>query len=339
MVSVRLLSWLGFLLLILIGVGYFFYGLQPAAATPELQGDASSSAVAFTISKGETFRGIGSRLSQERLIRSVSVFKLYSFFTATAQRFQPGFYTLSGTMSLPEIVEILTAGEDHDITVTIPEGLTLRDIDAILKQANVLAPEESIESLPVNQVLGDYPAFAKITSLEGLLFPDTYRFKLHTPAKEVAAKLVTTFEEKAWPILQTDPNWYQTLILASYLEREVPDFEDRRIIAGIFLKRIKLKMPLQVDATVTYAKCGGRFQGCATTTVTKADLVVSSPYNTYQRLGFSPTPIASPGQAALRAAGTPVASQYLYYLSRRDTGETLFSRTLDEHNTKRARYL
>ncbi len=328
-------------MLILVGVGYFFYGLQPAAlgTAPDGTNTRLSGAVSFTITKGDSFRGIGAHLSQDNLIRSVSVFKLYSFLTGTAQRFQPGIYTLSETMSLPQIVKILTAGEDNDITVTIPEGLTVKDIDALLVSANVLATGESLARLSPGEVLADFPSFDRATSLEGLLFPDTYRFKLHASAKDVARVLIETFRAKAWPIIEANPNWYESLTLASYLEREVPDFEDRRIIAGIILRRIKIGMPIQVDSTVTYAKCGGRFQGCATTTVSKADLAVSSPFNTYQRLGWTPTPIASPGQSALRAAVTAVPSQYLYYLSRRDTGETLFSRTLDEHNAKRARYL
>lgn len=341
-VSLRLLSWLGLFLLFFLGLGYFFYNLQPASAGIDAEGQISyttSSAIEFSITKGETFRGIGAHLSQSKLIRSVSVFKLYSFLMGTAQRFQPGIYTLSDTMSLPEIVQILTAGEDNDITVTIPEGLTVKDVDEILKTANVLASGESLAALSPAKVLADYPEFSKINSLEGLMFPDTYRFKLHTPAEDIAHTLLETFRVKAWPTIEGDQNWYQKLILASYLEREVSDFEDRRIIAGIIFRRIKIGMPIQIDATVTYAKCGGRFQGCSTMTVTKNDLSVSSPYNTYQRLGWTPTPIASPGQAALRAAVTPVTSQYLYYLSRRDTGETLFSRTLEEHNVKRAKYL
>ena len=98
-------------------------------------------------------------------------------------------------------------------------------------------------------------------------------------------------------------------------------------------------MPLQVDATLSYAKCGGLIVGCSGLGVTRSDLTAASPYNTYQRLGRTPTPISNPGQAAIQAATQPKASPYLYYLTTAKTKETLFSKTLDEHNLKRAQYL
>mgnify|MGYP001588311823 FL=1 len=140
-------------------------------------------------------------------------------------------------------------------------------------------------------------------------------------------------------MLEGRENWYETLILASILEREVPEFEDRQIVAGILLKRIKNIMPLQVDATISYVKCGGAIRECENPRVGRNDLNLSSPYNTYQVLGWPPGPISNPGLPALQAALAPKTSGYLYYLSAAKTGATIFARTLEEHNLNRAKYL
>ena len=129
------------------------------------------------------------------------------------------------------------------------------------------------------------------------------------------------------------------MILASFLEREVREFDDRQIVAGILLKRLRVGIPLQVDATISYAKCGGALRSCEEIIVTRNDLALASPYNTYQRLGWTPTPIANPGEAAIKAAVTPRSSPYFYYLSAKETKETVFSKTLEEHNLNRAKYL
>lgn len=348
-VNVRLLSWLGIVLFFLLALGYFFYGLQPVSSgvgrdsvvistSTSTTLSTSAGAIQFKITKGESFKNIGSRLSQKSLIRSISVFKLYSFIIGKAHTFQPGAYTLSETMSIPQIIDILTVGGANDVTVTIPEGYSLRDIDATLHDAGVLNGD-SLVSYDPKKILIWYPELQSVISLEGVLFPDTYRFKLRSSADEVIKVFLDTFMTKAWPFLEKETDWYNRIVLASFLEREVPGFEDRRIVAGILLKRYALKMPLQVDATIVYTKCGEAFKDCAKKNVTKDDLTASSPYNTYQKIGWTPTPISNPGQSAIKAAVSPEKTLYFYYLSRRDTGETLFSKTLEEHNIKRAKYL
>jgi len=113
--------------------------------------------------------------------------------------------------------------------------------------------------------------------------------------------------------------------------------KERRMIAGVLWKRIDINMPLQVDATVTYAACGEQFRNCPP--LTKNDLAIQSIFNTYIRRGLPPAPIANPGEGAIRAVQTPKASPYLYYLSDPETTATIFARTLEEHNANRARYL
>ncbi len=343
LVRLRSLWILGGVLLLLISIAYFFYGLQPAHAD---MGSTNNSNVRgeqvteFTITKSESFRSIAARLSQESLIRSIIVFKWYALLTGRAQKFQPGVYTLSRAMSVPEITKILTSRGNNIIAVTIPEGTTVRDINALLVDTGVLAENDKplIEFDP--QLFDESRLYLQgLATIEGFLFPDTYRFEIGSTPEIVLETFLDNFEKKAWPLIKEEDNWYETLILASLLEREVPQFKDRQLVAGVLLKRIKIGMPLQVDATVSYARCEGLIKGCSRAIITKADLAFQSSFNTYLAAGWPPSPIANPGIAALQAALTPTASPYLYYLSTKDTKETLFSKTLDEHNNKRARHL
>lgn len=329
----RVLIPLGVVLLCIFAVAYFFYGLQPNTEDMSL-----SAPHEFRISKGEGFRSIGARLSQESLIKSIMVFKLYSLVTGKAQKFQPGVYQIAPTMSVPQIIDLLSAKGRSDVLVTIPEGSTLRDIDGILASAGIVQ-EKTISNFPLKNLKADYLFLSQVSSLEGFLFPDSYYFELNSSPEEVIRKMLDNFSKKAWPILSENKNWYERLILASFLEREVPEFDDRKIVAGILLKRIEAKMPLQVDATISYAKCEGDIRNCENVRVLRSDLSFPSPYNTYERLGWTPTPISNPGEAALRAAISPQQSSYWYYLSASSTKETYFSKTLQEHNKNRAKYL
>lgn len=332
----RFLIGLGSVLFLIIVTAYFFYGLEPRAKGEEI--DFWSTPINFKISKGEGLKEISAHLSQEKIIKSIGIFKFYSLLGGRAHKFQPGIYELKATMSIPQIVRVLTTTGQNEVTVTLTEGLTLKDFDFILSAAGVIE-EGTLVNFSLNILSGDYPYLVEAKSFEGFLFPDTYRFEVSSSAETVLRRLLDNFNNKAWPLLKDKSNWYNTLILASFLEREVPGFNDRQLVAGLLEKRLKLGMPLQVDATVSYVKCGAKFLSCAVAPVAKKDLTLTSPYNTYQHLGFTPTPIANPGQSAISAALNPQASPYFYYLSAKNTKETIFAKTLEEHNRNRAKYL
>lgn len=328
--SLRFLISLGIVLALILIAAYFFYGLQPSYAR--------ENPVTFRVEKGESFRTIGARLSQESLIRSIAVFKSYSILTGNARKFQPGVYELASTMSVPQIVDFLVAGGKNEVTLKITEGWTVKDIDAALASSSIIT-SGALSNFPFKTLVSQYP-FLNQNSLEGFLFPDTYNFELNSSPETVLRRFLDTFNIKVWrPTLASQNGWYNSLILASYLEREVVSTADRRLVAGIILKRLKLGMPVQIDATVSYAKCGESFTNCREPGVAKADLKIDSPYNTYVRLGLTPTPIANPGQNAVQAALSPQTSGYLYYLTDAKSGKTIFSKTLDEHNANRAKYL
>ncbi len=308
---------------------YFFYGLQPSFAVND--------PVQFVVTKGESFKEIGAKLSQASLIRSIAVFKVYSFLTGSATIFQPGIYNLAGTMSLPQIVGLLRSGGHDEVTVQIPEGATLKDIDQMLASKGVIT-KDSLVNFNFNNFASQYPFLSQSTSLEGFLMPDTYNFSLNSDVSAVVKKFLDTFEVKSWPLLSGKKNWYDDLILASYLEREVPDLKDREIVAGILLKRLSINMPFQVDATLSYAKCDGRLFTCPDIVPGKGDTKINSPYNTYLHTGWTPTPIDNPSKGAIEAAISPQSSDYLYYFSNA-SGTTFFSRTLEEHNLQLKKYL
>ena len=328
----RFLFALGIIIFLILIVGYFFYALQPTLGP-------DSEEVDFKITKGESFRNIGARLSQMSLIKSIAVFKFYSLLVGKAQNFQPGIHKLDFGMSVPTIVSELAKAGKNEVTVTVPEGSTMRDITEILTQAGVFREGESFDDLSVHGYAEDYPFLSEAYSFEGFLFPDTYRLEVDSSSVRVVRKFLDNFEKKGWNKIQYRKNWYDLLILASFLEREVPNFEDRQVVAGILLKRLEIGMPFQIDATLSYIKCDGKFLGCENIRVLRKDLELPSPYNTYERIGWTPTPISNPGEEAIRATLDPERTPYWYYLSAKETGETIFSRTLDEHNENRFKYL
>ncbi|MEX2436890.1 MAG: endolytic transglycosylase MltG [Candidatus Paceibacterota bacterium] len=331
MFNTRFLTTLIFFILFIVGLGYFFYGIQPTLA--------DNPTVDFKIEKGESFRSIGANLSQESLIKSISAFKAYAIFTGKAHKLKPGSYELSSAMSVPEILDTLSAGVPNEVVVTIPEGSTLKDIDFFLIKAGIINEGSSLSNVSIDELVGDYEFLNQVRSLEGFIFPDTYRLEKESSPKDVVIKTLDNFEVKAWPLLEDITNWYDYVILASFLEKEVPEFEDRQLVAGLLLNRLNIGMPLQVDATISYAKCDGAFLGCDNIRVLRSDLDNSSPYNTYKRIGWTPTPISNPGEEAIEAAVNSQSSPYWYYLSDKETKETIFSKTLDEHNENRLKHL
>lgn len=316
-------------------LAYFLYGLQPVTSAEV----SDQSLAKVKVERGDGLKEISAVLSQKNLIRSVTAFKLYALMSGRAHQFKPGIYELSPALSAPTIVKQLVSGRAEGMTLTIPEGATMKEIDRLLTAAGVLKTGELLHYSP-GEISKNYPFGKQVAAgLEGFLFPDSYRLSFGSPPQAILKKFLDNFEAKAWPLLKDHPQWYSVLIKASLLEKEVPDFNDRRLVSGVIDKRLKDSVPLQVDATLVYKKCGGDFAGCPEVLLGKSDFEDDSPYNTYKFTGLPPTPIANPGVEAIKAALNPRTSVYWYYLSDRRTQKTYFSRTLEEHNFYRAKYL
>lgn len=312
------------------GIGYFIFDLQPAAQASSLH--------RFEIAAGHGMNEIADQLKESGLIRSPKAFKLFSLLSGSAHLLKPGTYFLNSASSTPAIVGKLVSGPNEIIEVVITEGMTVRDIDELLAR-NRIIPRGGLLALSSTSFAKDFPFVQGASSLEGYLFPDTYQFFSSSTPNVVARKLLSTFAVKAWPLLQSQNNFYQKLILASLVEKEVPEYNDRRVVAGILFERLRLGIALQVDATISYIKCHGAFVFCDQPGISRKDLNISSAYNTYMHAGIPPGPISNPGTDAIRAVLEPRTSDFLYYLSDPATRKTIFSRTLEEHNENRVRYL
>ena len=286
--------------------------------------------VSFTVAKGEGMADIARNLEEKGLIKSAFGFKIYSLITGAASRFKPGIYEIPVVSRGKDIVKLLIAGNPR-IKVTIPEGATVADIDAILAAKGVVAAGELIEWNRVQP-----------KTLEGYLFPDTYTFSAGTKASDVASVMQAHFDTVVSPLAVglSASEREKTLIIASLVEKEARYPKDRQAVAGVIYERLKIGMPLQLDAANVYVKCKGAYLTCreADRILTKADLAIDGPYNTYMRGGLPVAPIANPGAAAFRAALAPKATDDLYYISNPKTGRLIFAETLEEHNENRQKY-
>ena len=348
-------------LFIVIGIAtaaiWFVHELSPVGASNAPQ-------TVFEITQGEGFREVAGNLQNDHLIRSSAAFDIFALFGGHALTLKPGLYRLSASMTTNEILNIISGGNAATAMVTIPEGSNIFEIDAILSKALVIHSGDLVRLQASDVAAGGNGKNSTSGSLEGKLFPDTYEFYTNADVKDVAGEMLDNFTAKAQPLLAAGAataagkNATNTIILASILEKEVPDQTDQEIVAGIILKRIAAKMPLDIDATVCYAKllaengvANGAMSGAVSGTgtggsiitgcpsLTALDFKVKSPYNTYLYGGLPPGPIGNPGISAITAALHPQSSPYFYYLSDPGTGKTVFAKTLDEQTQNRVKYL
>jgi len=290
----------------------------------------------FEIEKGESVAQIAKNLKEADLIKSEFAFKFYARLVPNSY-LQAGSHTLSPDMTVGEVFYTLTAGQAGSINVTIPEGWTIEQIADRLAARNIVTKDDFITA--TNEIY-DYSFLAnrpKGKNLEGFLFPDTYNFGANQSAEKIVITMLDNFAKKS-PAELSDGrkynglNNYQLVIMASLVEEEGRNAEERKMIAGVLYNRLNNGIGLGVDATIRYLTNNW------TGPITKQDLDIDSPYNTRKYRGLPPTPIANAGTESLEAAINPTDSDYFYYLTGND-GMTYYAKTLDEHNLNKARYL
>lgn len=304
----------------LLWLPYFVYMLGPAADIVPALGQPES--VSFTVAKGSGLHDISGSLEEQKLIKSAQLFRFYAFLSGKAHQLKPGIYEINPASSTAEIARQLVAGPADEVEIRILEGATVREIDAQLAQAGVIMAGELLAVPLTSSTITEYPFLAKAKNFEGFFFPDTYRFYYGSSAELVVKTMLDTFADKvAQIIIDSRKSFNDILTIASMLEKEVPDHNDRKLVAGIMYKRLSIDMPLQIDATIEYAKSNG------------------DAYDTYKQYGLPPGPIGNPGLDAIGATLAPKSSNYLYYLSDPETDETIFSRTFEEHVANKAKYL
>ncbi len=293
---------------------------------------SSTRIISVEVSPGQTLDQIGQTLVKEGLIRSVWVFRIQTALLGVSKALQAGQFDLSPRQNLREIVMTLTKGRS-DQRVTILEGWRREQA----AQALVALRQDPDSAF-------DPDEFLRLTQgKEGMLFPDTYSFSRSTTAKAAVGKLLANFQTKTKDLVnQSGLSDQEALVLASLVERESRLDSERPTIAGVLINRLRAGWPLQVDATLQYAKatagCHDLLCDWWKNDLTRSDLELVSPYNTYRQPGLPPTPICNPSLGSLKAAYQPQKTDYWFYLHDAQ-GQVHFARTIEEHNRNVAKFL
>lgn len=285
----------------------------------------SQKEVVFTVEVGEGLFDIASNLKKQGLIKSQFLFSVVVTLRNVQNQLQAGTYNLLPRMSIVKIVKIISQGETIKQRITIIEGWNLRDIAWELENQGMFQAEELFEIADEN------------TNLEGYLFPDTYDIGNEEKLEDIIKKILKNFDKKISLELKEEMEkqertLHQVIIMASLLEKEVQTYEDKKVVAGILWKRLRNNWPLQVDASISY------LTGKKSLSLTKEELAIDSPYNTYKYPGLPLGPICNPGLDSIEAAIYYEENPYWFYLTTPNQ-ETIFSKTLEEHNININRYL
>ena len=306
--------------------------------------DPSSDEIAlFTINKGQGVREIGNNLARANLIRYSFFFEIYLYFNKQGKSLKAGDYELSKSLTMSEIVSKIVAGDVIKKTITIIEGWDIGDISEYLEKEKIAMIEATLDFDNKEQresyfsksfsFLADKP---KNNGLEGYLFPDTYSYSIEDKLEDIIKRMLSNFDKMTKDlraeISSQRKTVFEIIIMASMLEKEVKTLEDKKMVAGVLFNRLEIGMPLQVDSTITYITKKN------TTAILKEELEIDSLYNTYKYRGLPYGPISNPGIESIKAAIYPTENNYLYYLSTKE-GETVFSKTLKEHNQAINKYL
>lgn len=274
----------------------------------------------FIVQEGSSVRTIGESLQEEGFIRSSLIFRLLVRGSSEFIVIRAGSYTFSESLSVHNVIKVLSDGSvaTPSRSVTFPEGFSVYDMRTYIGDA--------ILDINTEEVL----------KYEGYLFPDTYFVSSNETFAELTARMRSEYDEKLSPLrarinasgLTED----EVIILASIIEREANDELSMRTVSGILQNRLQNDIPLQVDAIFEY------LLGKTSAELTREDLALDSPYNTYIHRGLPPKPIANPGMMSITAVLDPLPSEYLFYLTGND-GKFYYARDFEEHKRNKARYL
>jgi UPF0755 protein len=289
----------------------------------------SNETITYSVEKGWSTDKIANDLQKMGLIKSSYFFQLYTTLSFQYSRLQAGDYELSPRMSTYEITKKMARGDSLKNRIVILEGWDIADIDKYLESKKICKNEE-FESLVKKDYSSEFDFLndkPKSMSLEGFLFPDTYDITDKSTCEGVLNMLLANFNQKLTSDLRLEISTqkktiFDVVIMASLIEKEVRTMSDKKIVSGILWKRLKVGMPLQLDATINY------ITGKSDPAVSIKDTFISSPYNTYRNKGLPKGPISNPGINSILAALYPTETKYWYYLT---DGKTIFSETYKQH--------
>ena len=331
---------IGSIIIVLIVLGIFslfFYSYQinyPLAKEGE--------EISFVIESGQSPQEIAKSLEEQEIIKSSFWLRYYLKTKDLANKVIAGTFTLSPTMSISqiatEITTVNTVGIEDEIVLI--EGWNASEISEYLESKGFCSQKEWLNLISTYQdddydFLDDKP---RANDLEGYLFPDTYRVYKDSDCENILIKLLDNFERKITLEMKKEidsqgKSLFEIITMASIIEKEVMNLEDMRIVSGIFWDRIKNKQALESCATLAYILGENKPQ------YSTEDTQIDSSYNTYRNRGLPPGPITNPGLNAIKAAIYPIYTDYNYFLSDLKTGNTIWSKTFEEHVQNKWKYL
>ncbi len=322
--TVQIITTLVIGLAALIGLDLYCFAHRAGSQPPKL----------ILIEPGSSLRKITRKLQEDKLISSGKRFIFLTRLLQSATLLKAGEYLIEEAASPLKIITTLKQDRVFQRQISIPEGFTLRQIDARL-QAKGLCRNDEFKQLitsPANLKEWQIPG----PNLEGYLFPSTYNYSRQTSCRQIVEQMLNTgrkqFQQLAAKDLSHNFNRHQILTLASLIQKEAGNNDEMPVIASVFHNRLQRKMRLASDPTTIYA-LGENFDG----DLRRRDLLNPSPYNTYRHRGLPPGPICSPGNQAIMAVINPEQTDYLYFVSR-NNGQHQFSHTLKEHNQAVRKY-
>jgi UPF0755 protein len=326
---------LALLALVVVGLGAGAVWVLLGSESPYKGYEAPEVFVDVPVGSGPA--AIGRRLTQAGVVRDELSFRVALWRSGQARRLQAGEYRFDTPMSAREVIDKIARGDVFLRPITFPEGLTIQQMSQIYERDSGGSAADLVRAAGSAALIHDLDPAA--TDLEGYLFPSTYSLPRSTTASQLVERMITAFRDALAPEIVDRAtargfSVRELVTLASLVEKETARPEERPLVAAVYLNRLKIGMGLQCDPTVIYAlERAGRYTG----DLTREDLHVDSPYNTYRYAGLPPGPIAAPGRASLEAAASPADVPYIYFVSRGD-GSHVFAVTLDEHNRNVVEY-
>lgn len=293
---------------------------------------AASGQHLIMINEGMTTADIATLLHEKKLVKDPEAFRMEARFKNLADKLQAGPYQIEGGLSNSQIVDVMVKGHIKQIRFTVPEGFT------VVKTAKKLEAEGLGKADKFIAAAKDYAPYAYMQTdnpnvlfkAEGFIFPATYDFPVGISEEEMLKIMVEQFDKKmqesgvAKTVQEKNLNMRDVVNMAAMVEMEAVFPEEQPRIAGVFLKRVAIGMPIQSDTTIQY------ILGAQKEIITFADTEIQNPYNTYQNMGLPPGPIASPGLKAIQAVLAPEDNEYLYFVAEKD-GHHRFTKTYEEH--------
>ena len=321
-----------------LGLVALVLGAALAAATAfELRrpGPVLEAPVTIGVAQGDRLGAVAQDLTDRGVLRYAVPLVVWARLTGQDRGIHYGEFTISTRQTPLELLARLTGKPDPPHPVTIPEGLAVHEVVTLLANAGFGSEESFLCLLDDAEFLDS--ASLPAAGPEGYLFPDTYAFPSSTSPEFILRTMIHRFQEVsgaefARRATRLELSEHEAVTLASLVEEETAVPDERRLVAAVFVNRLRRGMPLQSDPTVLYGRKDGSRK------ITRADLRRHSSHNTYTMSGLPPTPIANPGRAALEAAVDPAPVDYLYFVARGD-GSHQFSTTLAAHNAAVSKYI